>query len=434
MLLIYSPKITNRIRYTCNLLFKDILGIAFEIVTDIDRFKNYSFEKINYSNAYIGDEIFLQAKNVLFETGITNQDIQITDWNGHKIFFQTGRNFSLPFDVFACTFYLVSRYEEYLPHIRDKFDRFNASESLSYKHDFLQKPVIDKWAYLLRDILLVRYPNMKFPKRKYKYLSTIDIDNAYAYKEKGPVRMVGAYAKSFAKFDMGEVIERTKVLLGLQKDPYDTYELQFDVQKRYGIKPLYFILLGDYAEHDRNVPFESPKFRTLIKHLSDYADVGIHPSFASGDDKAQLRTELTRLSSILNREITKSRQHFLKLRLPDTYRNLIEIDIKNDYSMGYASQLGFRAGTCTPFNFYDLDQEVETPLKVHPFAVMEATLKYYLKVDPEDAMEHVKPIIDSVKAVDGIFVSLWHNETLSNDKLWSGWQSLYEDVVKYACN
>ncbi len=100
--------------------------------------------------------------------------------------------------------------------------------------------------------------------------------------------------------------------------------------------------------------------------------------------------------------------------------------------MGYASQLGFRASICTPFNFYDLDSEHETPLKIHPFAVMEATLKYYLKVDPEDAIDHIKPIIDEVKAVDGVFISLWHNETLSNDKLWSGWQGLYEEVVKYA--
>ena len=128
----------------------------------------------------------------------------------------------------------------------------------------------------------------------------------------------------------------------------------------------------------------------------------------------------------------KSRQHFLKLTLPETYRNLIDLDITDDYTMGYASQVGFRASICTPFNFYDLDMELETKLKVHSFAFMEGTLKYHMKVGPEEAMQKIKPLIDDVKSVNGVFMSLWHNDTLNNQKLWAGWRAVYINMVEYA--
>jgi len=432
MLLIYTPKITNRCKYIFHLVFKDILGIDFEVVSNEDYFKSYVFEKLSYAPRAIGDELFVQSNKLLHETGISEQNIQVFEWNNSIAFYPTGKASAFPFDPFAAIFYLVSRYEEYLPHIRDKYDRYNAFESLAYKNNFLHKPVVNIWAGYIREELKKRFPNVKFPDRKYKYISTIDIDNAYAFKEKGVMRTLGGYAKSLSQFDFQHVVERTEVLIGSRKDPYDTYNLLFDIQRKYKLRPIYFILLGDYDKNDKNLSPENHKFQSIIKNLADHADVGIHPSYASNASKPKLEKELRRLSSILNREITKSRQHFLKLRFPDTYRNLIDLDITDDYTMGYANHIGFRAGICTPFNFYDLDLEVETRLKIHPFAVMEATLKYYMKVDPEDAMSFLKPLVDEVRAVNGVFISLWHNETLSNDKIWLGWRDLYEELVKYA--
>lgn len=432
MLLIHTSKITGRCRYIFNLFFKDIFGIDFEITSDVVRFKEYTAEKLSYGSAPFADEVFIQSHKLLFETGITEQNVQPFEWNKNIVFFSATKNSSLPFDPFAAAFYLVSRYEEYLPHIRDSHDRYNAFESLAFKHNFLHKPVVNIWAALIKELLSKKYSGIKFPERKYKYISTIDIDNAFAYKEKGMMRTLGGYAKSFLQLDFSLIAERTKVLLGISRDPYDTYEKLFDIQVRYKLRPIYFILLGDYADNDKNISPENHKFRSLIKNLADHAEVGIHPSYESNKNKNQLQKEVKRLSSILNSEIAKSRQHFLKLRLPDTYRNLIELDITNDYTMGYANQIGFRAGICTPFNFYDIDLETETQLKIHPFAVMDATLKYYMKVEPQNALSHVKPLIDEVRAVNGVFISLWHNETLSNDKVWRGWMNVYEEIVKYA--
>ena len=190
--------------------------------------------------------------------------------------------------------------------------------------------------------------------------------------------------------------------------------------------------MADYGLNDKNISVNSRRLHSLIKSIADYFEVGIHPGFGSNQHKNKLKTEHRRLEVILKREVTKSRQHFLKISFPDTYRNLIELNITDDYTMGFASMAGFRSSICTSFYFYDLDLEIKSPLKIHPFAVMEATLNDYMQLSPQDAIKELKLLIDEVREVDGTFSSLWHNESLSDSKNWIGWRTVYEEMVKYA--
>jgi hypothetical protein len=432
MILIYTSKITPRVKYIFNLLFRDVFGVKYELTCDKESYLNFSGAKLTYGYQPFGDELFVQAKGLLFETGISDQEITVFNWNDTKAFFSVGPKSCLPFDIFSASFFLASRYEEYLPHIRDVHDRFDAPISLAYNYNFLHQPVINKWALTFQELLQSKFPTLIFPEKKYRFISSIDVDNAYAFLEKGFVRTAGGFAKSIVQLNIPELRERIAVLLGTQVDPYDTYAFQLELQKKYNLEYLYFILLGDYGENDKNISIQSKRFRALIKSLGDYASVGIHPSYASNGKREQLAKEVLRLSSVMNREVKKSRQHFLKMRLPDTYRDLIELDIQEDYTMGYASDYGFRAGLCTPFFFYDLDLEVETSLKIFPFALMEGTLKYYQKVSPEKAMEHIRPLIDEVKKVNGCFISLWHNDSMNDLGTWKGWQKVYLEMVEYA--
>lgn len=432
MLLIYTHKITHRNKYTFNLMFKDIIGIDFTLTTDVEEFERYDGAKLSYTHNPITDELFFTSRHLLFETGINEQNISVFEYEDHKVFFATGKASALPFDVFAASFYLVSRYEEYLPHIRDIHDRFDAKDSLAFMNGFLEKPVVNTWALLVKGLLQKKFPDLFFPEKKFEFISTLDIDNAYAYREKGFTRSIGGYLKSISDGNFSEIAERTRVLLGMEKDPYDTYDFQLEILKKYKFKSIYFFLLGDYGPNDKNLPIESTKFQSLIKMLADYAQVGIHPSYGSNSSKAQLKKEINRLSHVLHRDVTKSRQHFLKLTMPETYRNLIDLDITDDYTMGYAFQVGFRASICTPFNFYDLDTELETKLKIHPFAVMEGTLKYHMKLQPKAGFEKIRSLIDEVKAVGGVFISLWHNDTVNDRKIWKGWKAVYEEMVIYA--
>ena len=433
MVLIYTHKITKRAQYIFRLFFEQLLGLEFKLTSDIDFFKAYNGIRISYTRKPIGKEIFFNASGLLFESGVQGQEPGFFLYNKQPAFYPVYVKSSvLPFDMFAAAFFLVTRYEEYLPYIRDRFGRFDAKESFSVKNDFLQVPVVNIWAEELKRIIQTRYPDAEFKARKFSFTPTLDIDSAYSYRLKGTVRTIGGFVRSIIKFDFKEFLERFQVMLGLLKDPFDTYDLQLRIQRQYKLRPIYFILLGDYGRLDKNIPASSRQFQTLIKSLADYAEVGIHPSFDSNENSDKLKIEIERLSKILNREITKSRQHFLMLNFPHTYRNLINMDITDDYTMGYASEPGFRAGICDSYYFYDLDLETETKLKIHPFAMMEGTYKDYLLLPAEASLIRIKKLIDQVKAVDGHFISLWHNESLSNARRWKGWQKVYEEMIKYA--
>ncbi len=204
------------------------------------------------------------------------------------------------------------------------------------------------------------------------------------------------------------------------------------MQKEYNLKVIYFILLADYGLNDKNISFTKRKFQLLIKRLADYASIGIHPSYGSNTNFAKLPKEIKRLEGITKREVTKSRQHFLKLTLPETYNQLVDCGIRDDYTMGFASAIGFRASICSAYTFYNLDTETILPIKIHPFAVMDATLLYYLKLSPEQSLTQISALIEEVKNVNGTFISLWHNDTFSNYKQWEGWESVYKEMIKVA--
>tara|TARA_Y100000991_G_C21970785_1_gene349329 strand:- start:1500 stop:2798 length:1299 start_codon:yes stop_codon:yes gene_type:complete len=429
-MLIYTPKITSRIQYSFELIFDSILNIDYDLSEDIVFFQNFSGPKLNYSKKQLENEFFIKAYGLLSERGISDQEIIFDKWNELPIFFKI-KDSVLPFDIFSASFYLVSRYEEYLPHIKDKYERFDAKESLAFKNNFLHRPLINLWVSELKNIFKMKLPSLKFPQNKFSYQSTIDVDNAYYFLEKGFVRTVASFIKSAFNLDKVAIKERKNTLLGKLSDPYDTFQDQMSINEKYNVDVVYFFLLANYGTNDKNCSVNSRKFQLLIKHLADHAKIGIHPSYASNKSFDILTLEKNRLENILKKEVTLSRQHFLKLEIPNTYRNLLELSITDDYTMGYASHLGFRASICTPFYFYDIEVESSTNLKVHPFSVMDATLKYYLNLHPNEALANIQTIIDEIKNVNGHFISVWHNETWSDYKEWSGWSYLYEQMLEY---
>ena len=191
MLLIFVPKLTNRLGYTINVVMRNILQTEFAITVDPDTFRNHPEAKLCYDSHPLDncDAIFIKARNLLFETTIEEQECQCFEYNGIPVLFPCyGRNTELPFDPFAAIFYMISRYEEYLPHRNDIHGRFLATESIAYKNGFLQMAVVDRWALMLKDIILKHYPDTVFSKRIFNFVQTIDIDSAYCYLNKGIFR------------------------------------------------------------------------------------------------------------------------------------------------------------------------------------------------------------------------------------------------------
>ena len=433
MFLIYTHKITNRLRYIFDFIFKEQLGCDFALTTDKEEFIHSESMKVNYSSRRLADELFFYPTPLLFERGIKKQNIKIGYQDTMPIFFISSNNSDLTFDLFAASFYLITRYEEYFPDKpRDRYGRFPAKASLAYRHNFLQKPLIDIWIKQLTGILQKYYPDWQPSAKTYKFIPTYDIDIAYAYSNKGFLRNLGGYLRDLKQFQWTQILDRTKVMLGQKLDPFDTFDWLSKLRIKYQLSPVYFFLIGDYGPLDKNISIYNLTYQDLIQSIGDYCNVGIHPSFASNKDVKILSQEIDNLASVLKKEIINSRQHYIMLNIPLTYQNLLEVDVIKDFSMGYPSEIGFRASTASAFYFYDLTLEMKTKLKVYPFAVMDVTLKNYMGLNTSASLEAVKELIAETKAVNGLFMTLWHNHTLSDLEGWKGWKATYEEVVKMA--
>jgi len=431
MVLILTPKVTNRLRYTMQLMLTRLLGLEIDFTTDLSAFEQFDGPKFSYGMSVTEKYLFFATNGLLFESKINARDLKHLTFEGGLVFFPLQQKDSaLPFDLFAAAFYMVSRFEEYLPHIRDNHNRFLASGSDAFQQDYLHKPLVNLWSFKIKEIFQKWFPDLKFTTPVYSFVPTIDIDAAYAYKNKGFTRAMGGIARSIQNRDYDEVRHRIRVLMRLEHDPFDTFELQMQLQEKYKYRAIYFILLADYGPNDKNIPYSNRYFQRLIRYLADYAEIGIHPSYASSLEPSLMVMETARLSKILKLEVEHSRQHFLKLVLPETYRNLINNDITHDYTMGYAETPGFRASICTPFPFFDLDQDLQTKLMIHPFVVMDGTLHDYMKLSPEKAIETIIELIQEVRKVGGTFIPLWHNPSLNEEGDWKGWLQVYIRMVE----
>ena len=436
MVLFYAEKLNPRIEYAARLIFSDILKVDISFSTESEQFLNSDLPKINYSGKRIGNELFIRPSTFLYYRTIFKPVIKPLLYNGVYCFFETSTNSDLPFDPFAGAFYLVTRFEEHLELITDKFKRYPAERSILSKYDQLKKPVVNIWARMIADELVKRYPEFNIPAPEFNFISTIDVDNAWSYSHKGFARSSGALFRSLLKVNFNEVCERIKVLSGKKEDPFYTFPLLDEIFKDNEENIIFFFLLGNYDRYDKNISWRNSYLRELISRTSLKYSIGIHPSFSSGCSSGEelLKTEILRFLQITGHKPIKSRQHYVRLNMPHTYRRLIDNGIKEDYTMGYASQTGFRAGICTPFLFYDLNKDSVTPLRVFPFQVMDVTLCDYLGLSPDQAGKEVRKLMEEVKNVGGTFISIWHNDSLTGRGRWEGYNEVFYNMNKTGFN
>lgn len=218
------------------------------------------------------------------------------------------------------------------------------------------------------------------------------------------------------------------MLNGKKNDPYDTYD--FILENKGDAELQFFFLFGKYSKYDKNCSVKNTKFRELIKNLSLKAEIGLHPSYYSLENPEKIKQEKKELENVIGKKINISRQHYLRMNFPKTFIYLAESGIKDDFSMAFADQIGFRAGTSLPFQFYDLNTEKPLAITIHPSAIMDATLKYYKKWSPEMAIEESGRIITEIKKEKGIICLHWHNESLSDIGLWKGWRNVFLDQLR----
>lgn len=410
MLLIYTQTITPRITYTFKHICTHILGISIKFTSKIEEFIAHEGMKLSYGKQNLGNEIFIQNVDLLLEQGLSDIEIKVQEWEDVSCFFGVSENSSIPFDIFAASFYLLSRYEEYLPHVKDREGRFPASESLAYQESFLDVPVIDVWALKFKKILQRKFQDHDMPERKFSTENIISVTEAFCYRKKGVVRALVGFFLDLVQLKPKYLIDRIKVMLRMKKDPYNTFDDIIDFLKRYKVPMKFMFQLSDFSTYDRNINHNRLELQSLIKSVADYAEVGLQPGYYANQEIKILKDEKYRLEAILKRPVTSALNSKYNLLLPDTYNNMAELEINNDYSMGFPEAFGFRAGTCTSFLFYDLNFEITTPLQVHPYAINIEAAKHLTETEIEYKVREIKR---QVKVVGGELISVFTNRDFS---------------------
>ena len=385
----------------------------YEITDDINYYGNYDDVKFAYCHDEI-QGIRFTPTSLLFETDIIRQDIIPVEWKECKLFFPV-INSALPFDPFAVGFYLITRYEEYLEnYAKDKHDRFDIHNAVSYQHGFHRIPMVNIVANEIGSILKNQFSEFVLPKKTFNQIDTYDIDIAYQYKGKGFGRFVGSMAKSILSCSFVKTKKLIQVLFGKEvEDEFDTYKFHRQRAIEKNSRPIHFVLTAPFGKYDRNVSPHSKAFENLIQQLSQFSDVGLHPSYYSSVKPELLKKEKELLEKKLGASVTKSRQHYLKFEFPDTFNQLIENGIEDDYSLGWPNEVGFRASIAVPFPFFDLIRNCETKLMLHPLTIMDGAFDSICST--EEKNEIINILTKEIKKSGGEMVLLRHNSYSNSD-------------------
>lgn len=427
-MLVYSPILHPRLEYILRWMFS-FPGEEVRITSDAVVFKSASCSKIWYSNepCPVADVPVFAQVDLLWNDALTPLNPTVAYRNSMAYPNLDG---SERFDPFASSFFLLSRYEEYTAQSFDEHGRFAGRKAWGGA-TMIMKPWADIWRQEVHNEVCKYFPMYQPSVPVFRTVATIDVDSAFAFRYKGVRRTLGGLILDLLRLKPMRGLERMKCVLADEQDPFDTYEYLLDTCLSQHIELRCFFLLADRSKNDVNVDYRNPQLRERIEDMRDGgAIMGIHPGYESHRDVRVLMEEIARMEGIVGEKITHSRQHFLKFKLPSTYRRLLQCGIAHDHSMGYADVPGFRAGTAHPFKWFDVERNEVTSLTVHPVAVMDSTLKSYMQVDPPEAMQIVTQLKAEVRRTGGDFVSLWHNETVAEKGDWKGWRAVWEEAIK----
>lgn len=382
MLLILSPKTSPRLDYVCQVIFKHVLGLDYAFTQDEKQYGLHTDFKLRY----------LPKSNILFENDIRKQDEDL-----------------LLQDKPALAFYLLSNYEEYLPDCpRDQHGRIAHEQSFVVRHGLYHQATVQRIALNYKSLLSKQKPDFKWKTIPYRFQPTFDIDIAYAYKGKTFFHFCGALSKAILTFQWSHAAQIIKAACQADsQDPYDVYDIERLLCEKHGIKALYFFLTSKRTRFDRNISPKSKCFSLLVQHLKKFANIGIHPSYYS-DIQHSIAEEKQTLEKIGGFRTHCSRQHFLKVKFPDTFRQLMEAGITDDYSLGFTDRIGFRNGMAIPFPFFDVAANKTTPLMLHPLLIMDSAAVQALGYK-ESYREGVAELIREVKTIGGDMTALWHS-------------------------
>lgn len=451
MLTIFTKEPTQRLQFVCRQIFSRILGCEWRITTKKEEVK---FPVIWYTEEVNSCGIQIVPDGLLAEKGLADSEDAFTDrlgsgyWYEVPTIFNTPENVLsglmqecemmggkmeiIPFDLFSASFYLITRYEEYLCKKTDCHGRYPFEESIAYRNGFITRPVVDEWCYVLKGKLLQYDAELFSHTPNFRFQPTIDVDNVFAYKNYGVVKTTLCCLRDVMKGKFHDVKRRLKTVVGHTPDPFFNLEEIYRIHSEADLHPIFFLHCGSFGKYDKKSIWPSLSYRRVRRFLASQGVVGLHPSYHSSKRRFLFDLECRNMIWHKNNDATEERPvrfHYLRMQIPDTYELLLEKGITSDWSLCYSNLPGFRASTSHPFFFYDLKKEEETTLMLYPTTLMDKTLHSDLKLTCEKSLSLMKEYEDRIRAVNGVFITLFHNDHFAEGFGWDGWKSMYESFI-----
>lgn len=422
-MLIYTEIITTRLCYVLDFVFKEH-HLNYVLTNDWKKYCDFEGEKLVYSANENTREPFLKASSFLFEEAYRKIELpKKSMWNDEECLEING-----VIDPLAAIFYVLSRYEEYSVKFPDKHNRFKSTESIQHTFDWLQIQIVERWVSVFFKTYFpngfIQYNALK----SVRFIPSFDIDNTFAHQWKEGWRTALSVCKDILTGNKARREERNAVLKG-GKDPFDSFDEMIEVAQVFPETRIFWHL-GDYGKYDTNIHWNEPRHRGFIQSISHLVQVGLHPSYKSNVSDYALESEKERIQTITKKNIDESRQHFLKLFFPITYRRLMQLGFKRDFTMGYADNVGFRAGTAYEHYFFDVKTNNYTSYRIVPFCYMDGTLHEYMHLSVEDSCKLVRKLVKEVKDYGGVMCFIWHNETFAEAGKWNGWKKVFNKTVE----
>ena len=433
-------------KYIIGIIFGEFLGLKYKI--EIKNIKDYEII-FNNKRLIIKDSFFynfedglgyLDKKNIpekikfLKNNFIIEKDILVI--YGDDEFRIKEDAIICGIDIFASSFFMLTRWEEYVNKIRDIHDRFPGTASLAYKNDFLNRPIVNEYVEMLWNILKYLGCNQKRKEKKFKLVLTHDVDNLYKWKSwKQIFRITGGdvLKRRNLNLALSRIRKYEKIRQGKIKDPYDTFDHLMDKSESIGIKSRFYFMSVGITKYDNNYKIDEKKCIELIKEIRKRGHIiGFHGSYASYNNPQQWGKEKELMERVCQSGVNEGRQHFLRFEVPTTWQIWEDNNMQIDSTCGYADREGFRCGTGDEFSVFNILSRKKLILKERPLIIMEGTLQNsnYRGLSSNDFLKVLSYYIKITKGYNSKITLLWHNSSFDEEGGWLGWKEIYNEIIK----
>lgn len=343
-------------------------------------------------------------------------------------------------DLVASGFYFLTCWHEYILgfHTSQK-GRVDYRESLQYRWDFTEIPVVDVYCQILQWAVGEYIPEFERDIHWNKDLDfcvslshDVDYWNYWTRKQKASTLL----------YNLGSLHKRPISALwklighaahkNFTHNPGKVIKKILDKEDGMDVKSTWFLMGKTDYEDDRQNYLLNPEYKEQILDLLGQREVGLHGSPEAAFNADILDSELKTLRE-LGFNPQGFRTHYLHFDYQKSFTILENAGLHFDSTLGYWENIGFRAGVSFPFFPFNLAENRPFRVLEIPLIVMDTSLysPKAMKLSYRDAKRTLKRQIELAAGYQSHLSLLWHNTNFDPID-YPGLGRLYWKTISYA--